>query len=249
MQPNSQPIEKQVHDNGYILRVFKIWYTIQGEGPFAGDPAVFVRLAGCNLQCKFCDTDYSSVSQEMTIPEITKQINGEWLKARCKGLWFAEQTARGAYPLVVLTGGEPFRQNITDLANHLQREGYRVQIETNGTLALPQMPTWATIVCSPKTPIIHRDLIPHISAFKYVIENGKVSDTDGLPLSVLGEDRRPARPPKDWKPRFNNGGIYVQPMDSDDPVLNKLHTEEAVRSCMRFGYTLCLQTHKIAGLE
>jgi organic radical activating enzyme len=249
MQENNQPIEKQILGDGEFLRVFKIWYTIQGEGPYAGDPAVFVRLAGCNLQCKLCDTDYSSVSQEMTVRETTNRIKEEWAAVRRKGMYFAEQTIRGSRPLVVLTGGEPFRQNITELANHLHTEGFRVQIETNGTLVLPRMPAWAFIVCSPKTPIIHKDLVRFIGAFKYVIENGRVADRDGLPTSILGEDRAPARPPSFWKPTHSEGGIFVQPCDSQDPGLNKLHTEEAVRSCMKFGYTLCLQTHKIAGLE
>jgi len=242
MRINTQPIEKQILEGkGKTLRVFKIWYTIQGEGPFAGDPAVFIRLAGCNLQCQLCDTDYSSVSQEMTIQEITNQVINKWKNIR--------QPPRRN--LIVITGGEPFRQNITPLVDylHVLGLGFRIQIETNGTLVLPKMPAQATIVCSPKTPIIHRDIVPYITAFKYVVQHGRTADKDGLPTSVLGEDITPARPPGFWTPRQPNGGIYVQPCDSQDPELNKLHTEEAVRSCMKFGYTLCLQTHKIAGLE
>ena len=63
MQRNTQPAEKQVKSSGLILAINSIFYTIQGEGPFAGSPAVFVRLAGCNLQCPMCDTEYTSRQQ------------------------------------------------------------------------------------------------------------------------------------------------------------------------------------------
>ena len=57
---NQQAPEKQQLRGDGLLAVHSIFYTIQGEGPFAGETAVFVRLAGCNLQCPLCDTDYTS---------------------------------------------------------------------------------------------------------------------------------------------------------------------------------------------
>ena len=56
---NSQAIEKSAHYTTRSYDVHSIFPTIQGEGPFVGQPAIFIRLAGCNLQCPACDTDYT----------------------------------------------------------------------------------------------------------------------------------------------------------------------------------------------
>ena len=90
---NIQPIEKYVQAENKMLDVHSIFYTIQGEGPFTGCPAVFVRLAGCNLKCPGCDTDYTSNRTPMTAEQILNKI-----------LELASPAT-----LVVITGGEPFR--------------------------------------------------------------------------------------------------------------------------------------------
>ena len=67
---NQQLADKPVlNETGLSLQVNSIFYTIQGEGPFAGRPAIFIRLAGCNLQCPGCDTEYTK-RQTMTVDEI-----------------------------------------------------------------------------------------------------------------------------------------------------------------------------------
>ena len=116
---NKQPAEKQ-HLTDFTVEVHSIFDTIQGEGPFAGSPAVFIRLTGCNLQCQFCDTEYTSVREAITPVEALNRV----------------KAAHGDSPrgLVVLTGGEPFRQNISPLCAALLHAGYHVQIETNGTM-------------------------------------------------------------------------------------------------------------------
>jgi len=93
---NIQPIEKSVFDEEGRLNVVKVWSTIQGEGPFTGTPAVFVRLAGCNLQCPLCDTNYTTNRKLRSAEEVADLVQSEHSKTS----------------LVVLTGGEPFRQNV-----------------------------------------------------------------------------------------------------------------------------------------
>ena len=243
---NNQPPEKRVRHAQHMLDVHSIFITIQGEGPFCGVPCVFVRLAGCNLQCPACDTDYTSTRNHMGPYEVLAQVNE---------LWRADGWRPG---LVVVTGGEPFRQNLTELFRVLTGNGYRVQVESNGTLA-PSMWEYTIhanplhsqlddrervyIVCSPKTPKLNRDTLENACALKYVVRAGMV-DADGLPLSALDMPNRPARPPHDW-----DRPVYVQPLDSKDDSENRAHTAAAVASCLRHGYTLQIQVHKVIGVE
>lgn len=111
-------------------RVNDIFYTLQGEGYFTGVAAVFIRLADCNLNCSFCDTDFKG-SIEMGLEDIAETI----------GQYNAKH--------IVLTGGEPSLQTDDALVDMLHREGCFIQIETNGTNKLPEGIDWITL--SPKT--------------------------------------------------------------------------------------------------
>lgn len=65
-------ISNIVPKGGDFLEVVKIFHTLQGEGPFAGTPAIFVRLGGCNLQCKFCDTEFDHFNS-LSISDIIEK--------------------------------------------------------------------------------------------------------------------------------------------------------------------------------
>jgi 7-carboxy-7-deazaguanine synthase len=106
-----------------MLAISELFYSIQGEGTWTGTPAVFVRLAGCNLACNFCDTDYS-IKEICSVGQIVRRV-GE---------------LGGDCPMVVLTGGEPLAQAETAaLIDALRADGRRVHVESNGTIytALP----------------------------------------------------------------------------------------------------------------
>jgi len=228
MDLNTQPISKTLREETPFLQIQSIFTTIQGEGPFAGMPAIFIRLGGCNLQCPFCDTDYSSSIALLTIEDILDRI------------------AQEAPRLVVITGGEPFRQNLKGLVAAILMTGRNVQIETNGSLFQDLPYELITVVCSPKTGSIHPKLLPYIQALKYVVAAGAISEQDGLPITALGHPNSGfvARPPYGFPFAF----VYVQPIDVQDPAENAIHLQAAVHSCEKFGYRLSLQIHKIAGL-
>ncbi len=232
MRVNIQPIEKYDAQTGPILYVHSIFYTIQGEGPFCGTPAVFIRLAGCNLQCPGCDTDYTTKREALTSSEIAERVNS--LMPFSEGL-------------VVITGGEPFRQNISELCSRLLFDLFHVvQVETNGTLPPPPMLSKrVNIVCSPKAGKVNAETAERAMCFKYVLSHTSMAN-DGLPTLALGHSATPhvARPPHGFK-----GKIYLQPMDTGDPVENVFNVRAAVESCMRHGYIMQLQTHKILNLE
>lgn len=230
---NQQPIEKRVRRADGQLSVHSVFYTIQGEGPFCGTPSVFIRLAGCNLQCPGCDTDYTQGRRAASAQEILDKVQ--------------EYQSSG---LVVITGGEPFRQDITRLLNVLTDAGFYVQIETNGTLepveypysTMPDIRTGVYVVCSPKAGKVHPRINDVACCFKYVIAHDSIHEDDGLPLRALEHRASPyvARPPKNWaRP------IYLQPMDAKDDGINRLNLQAAIGSCMKFGYILQLQIHKI----
>ena len=112
--------------------VNEIFYSIQGEGFWTGTPAIFLRLALCNLKCHFCDTDFST-SRPMTADDILAAL----------------KEASSECQVVVLTGGEPALQADTDLIDALHGAGYSIHIETNGTKPLPEGIDWITL--SPKS--------------------------------------------------------------------------------------------------
>ncbi|MDO4497518.1 MAG: radical SAM protein [Bacteroidales bacterium] len=125
------------------MRVNEIFYSVQGEGRYTGTPAVFVRLAGCNLKCSFCDTDHNPFV-EMTEEDIVEKV--------C------------SFPAnhVVITGGEPTLQLTASLVDMLHGKGLFVQIETNGSHPLPQGCHIDWVTCSPKSATVVLDAIDEI---------------------------------------------------------------------------------------
>ena len=134
----------------YTYRVNEIFYSIQGEGYFAGTPAVFVRFSGCNLACPWCDTDHSHAT-EMTHDELEAAVLK--LLAGHKGA------------IIVLTGGEPALQ-LHDDEPLFRGFRTRICIETNGTLPVPDWVNWITV--SPKNEL--SNIVPLFDELKFVFE-------------------------------------------------------------------------------
>ncbi|PWB82721.1 MAG: radical SAM protein [Methylocystaceae bacterium] len=222
------PVRTQEAGDGQRLWIQEVFYTLQGEGPFSGQPAVFIRTAGCNLRCFWCDTDFESSEWRPDLSEITATV----------------ESLRPAHcDLIVITGGEPMRQNIVPLIRILLSKGYRVQIETNGTLwlDLPEHEN-LSIICSPKTPTISSDLVERIDAFKYVVLHTNMDSEDGLPS---GSTQLADRPSRLFRPP-DGATIYVSPCDERGQL--EANIKAATESALKHGYRLSLQTHKIIGL-
>lgn len=235
---NKQPIEKREPSYEGTLQVHSIFKTIQGEGPFCGTPCVFVRLAGCNLQCPACDTDYTSRRQLMYVNEIVEQVHNLSVRQEPRGL-------------VVITGGEPFRQHINELIDTLLSWGWYVQIESNGTMN-PPVQVWNKntserkgpyLVISPKTGKLNPLALEAACALKYVVAWDKL-DYDKLPTSALGMPNPPAKPPEGW-----THPVYIQPLDSQNIAENQRNLAAAVDASLARGYILQLQVHKLIGVE
>lgn len=218
------PIRPPEKGDGQILQVVETFATLQGEGPFAGHPAVFVRLGGCNLACEFCDTEFEKFSPR-ALGALVSEIEG-----------LSREQGKRVRDLVVITGGEPLRQNIAPLCEALLEQGLRVQIETNGTLFRP-LPEGVFIICSPKASDgtyhpIRPDLLARLHALKFIIAADDEAYSHVAEVGQTGTDIP----------------VYVQPMDEGDPTKNAANMALASRLAQTGGYRLSLQTHKILGI-
>lgn len=238
-----KPTPEQQRDPNY-LGVVNIWHTIQGEGPFSGEPAFFLRLAGCNLQCPFCDTDYTYNVEIWSAHQIATELRNLKKKHPAQ--------------VVVITGGEPLRWNLNKLLWMLEENFAAVQIETNGTYSVGDLTRiyregtapFLTIVCSPKTPNIHPTVVDQMDALKYVVAEGQI-DERGFPVSALG-NYGVWTPPEEWIEqwrRYHRVEIYNSPLDTGDPDQNQRNYRAAAENCLKHGFRLSLQVHKLCGLD
>jgi 7-carboxy-7-deazaguanine synthase len=119
-----------------VLSINEIFYSIQGESTYAGNPCVFVRLAGCDLRCSWCDTTYAfHEGQKMSVDDVLQQVD------------------RYGGPLVEVTGGEPLLQeDVYPLMDRLLESGRTVLLETGGQVDVSRVPGDVIKVMDVKCP-------------------------------------------------------------------------------------------------
>ena len=218
-----RPVEK---GDGSYLMLKQMFKTLQGEGPHVGIPSIFIRLGGCNLACDFCDTEFEGF-KKIAIESIIDEV--KTLSLNNKGI--------RSVGLVVITGGEPFRQPISKLCNRLLEEGFLIQIETNGTI-YREIPKGVDIICSPKVVKekylkIRPDLLERITAFKFLISSQKLQYS-----SVPDLDQASYNIP-----------VFVQAMDELNQDINIANKKLAVEIAINNGYRLSYQIHKDLKIE
>ena len=120
-----------------MINLSEIFFSIQGESSFAGFPCIFIRFAGCNLRCNYCDTKFAYETEfSMEISEIMKTID-----------------KYSPVKLVEITGGEPLLQpQIYDLISALLKKKYRILLETNGSVNLQKVPAEVIKIVDVKCP-------------------------------------------------------------------------------------------------
>jgi len=120
------------------MHIIEIYRSIQGESSFAGLPCIFVRLAGCNLRCVWCDSEYTFTGgKKMTLEEVEREVRG---------------LAPGG--LVEITGGEPMLQEreVVPLMERLIARGYTLLLETSGERPLENVPPAVHKIVDVKCP-------------------------------------------------------------------------------------------------
>ncbi len=210
-----------------VYSVKEIYYTLQGEGAQTGRPAVFCRFAGCNLWsgleydrhkgiCTFCDTDFVGTNG----PGGGKFADEVALADAVADKW---PGAVGGAPLVVCTGGEPLLQLNRKLVQAFQAKGFKVAVETNGTIGAPELIDWITV--SPKA-------------------DAKLVQTSGNELKLVYPQEKAK--PEDFA-HLGFAHFFLQPMDGPDVEAN---TAAAAAYCMAHPqWRLSIQTHKLIGLR
>jgi 7-carboxy-7-deazaguanine synthase (Cx14CxxC type) len=205
--------------------VKECFLTLQGEGVQSGSRAVFLRFAGCNLwsgreqdrttaPCHFCDTDFVGTDGEGG----GKFADADSLAERALATWGAEEGAR----LVVITGGEPMLQLDPALIDALHDRGFRIAVESNGTLPAVEGIDWLCISPKAGTDVVQRS-------------------GDELKLVWPQEGVDPAEF-ESW--HFAN--FLIQPMDCE---AREQALDAAIRLVMdRPKWRLSLQSHKLIGL-
>jgi 7-carboxy-7-deazaguanine synthase len=203
------------------LEIVEIFPSIQGEGLRQGEPTVFVRLAGCNLRCAFCDTKRAwRPGRRLTVEEIVSRVRD--VRRPFAAAW------------VSITGGEPFLQDMRPLVRRLRNEGLKVQVETNGRRHYPLTLDWLTV--SPKPPGYRTAL-----ELRRRAREVKLIVSRDLDLAVVARVRRsfPAATPVILQPESNR-------LWSRRQALALL--EAALAAGLR-NIRLGLQLHKILGLR
>ena len=203
----------------------EVFLTVQGEGGQAGRPAVFLRFAGCNLWsgreqdrasavCTFCDTDFVGMDGEgggrfAGADDLATAIEAAW-------------TGGPDHRLVVCTGGEPLLQVDAPLIAALHARGFRIALETNGTLPVPEGIDW--ICVSPKA-------------------DAEVVQTSGQELKLVFP--QPLADPARFE-HMDFERFLLQPMDGPARVEN---TQAAIAYCLAHPrWRLSVQTHKYLGI-
>lgn len=225
--------EKLFDPSGQTLLVNEMFYSVQGEGRYAGHAALFIRMAKCNLACKFCDTEFEKYD---VLSVATICTRAQELTLEDRGI-----AAGVAVPLVILTGGEPGLQNCRPLLRSLQGMGAVVHIETSGSVWSEWMRDLDFITVSPKVqkdrlaPELVRELTR--SDYTHRDRRGQVKWIVNAAFMM-----QYARNPDDV---YLRGVANCLQPESQKPEWTSAAIELVKRWPMR--YTLSMQMHKYAG--
>lgn len=217
---NAQKPEGKAYREDGQLWVHSIFNTLQGEGPFCGWPATFVRLAGCNLQCAWCDTEYTT-RELMPVSSIAHKCMSS---------------------LVVVTGGEPLRQNIVPLVRALAYRGRIVQIETNGTIFDEELDKLGPVfVVSPKTRSIDKRFLPWYHKCNSMVYLKQVFGP-AFPSQPHDKGGQFVYPPG-FEPD------YIMPLETDNEETDKVIRNNAAKYCIEKQIKLSIRLHKLVNIQ
>lgn len=193
-----------------VYKINEMFESIQGEGYHTGEPVIFVRLAGCSMGCEWCDTKYcQEVHYKLTAEQIADHIEKNFVKKP-----------------IVISGGEPFEQDLKELVKMLQSKGFHIWIETNGAEEIPGgLGAWITV--SPK---------------KYFL-NASLAKADEIKLVI--SDEKDIQRAKRLRSHYQKTNFYLQPESG-----KKEATKLCVQTCLEDPrFKLSVQVHKLIDIK
>ena len=201
------------------LQVNEIFYSVQGESTYAGRPCVFVRLTGCNLRCRWCDTAYAFYDGEtLTVEQVLERVRAY----KC--------------PLVEITGGEPLLQDeVHFLIDRLLVEGYEVLVETGGSLDVGRLDPRVVKIVDLKAPGSGMDRLNNLLNLQYLDRKDQIK--------FVVADRRDY----EWAKRIMaEHALAEKAQVLFSPVFGELHPRELAEWILadRLPARLQIQLHK-----
>ena len=196
--------------------IHEIFYSLQGEGMYAGVPMAFIRLSGCNIDCDFCDTDHS-MTEELTVDEILQRI--------------------GMYPTrhVVITGGEPLIHDLHELTYALNTNLWITHLETNGTLHSGGGKfgggNFDWVAVSPKGVVLSSETLMRCNEIKFLVGLPDWEDQMHTILRMFPNE-------------LCNTHKMLMPI-ADGHTVSEQNTKKAIQYCLDWSdFRLCIQMHK-----
>jgi len=203
-----------------MIKINEIYLSVQGESTHTGLPCIFIRLTGCNLRCSWCDTAYAfHEGKNMSIDEILQKV------------------ANFEIHLVEITGGEPLMQdNVYTLMRRLIEKGYKVMLETGGSISLERVPKEVIKIMDLKCPGSGEQEKNNLDNLKLLVPHDEVK------FVIL--DKKDYEWSRDIIKRYKiNETAHIL----ISPVFDKLELKEIVKWILKDRLPVRLQTqlHKI----
>lgn len=228
------------------IKINEIFHSIQGEGQYAGQPAVFVRFHGCHVCCPFCDTPQAQNGtdyKEMSCEEVCQEIK--------------EQRGGNNTNIVVITGGEPFEQaqQLLELTKAIRTQvKMTVHIETSGTVPPNKhiaeffdSDIHDILTLSPKHPRTHPNYLFHADEVKCLI--GVDSADDIIPNAIQKILNKGHYNTSIYTGEWQAQVLYFQPIAYKDKARSEIAMCRAIAMCKKYNVPLSVQLHKYLGIR
>lgn len=212
--------------------IHSIFFTVQGEGQWVGTPALFIRFAGCNVWSGNPEDREKATKRGLCAAWCDTEFRIKTGMGRMTlneivhvATGPAREWAEEAPPIVVCTGGEPGLQLDAELVDGLRACGFRVHVETNGSQELPDV-DWITLSPKPPMPVV----LKRVDEVKCIY---------------------PDVSPSDWRDLAPELQVFIQPRDDNNgSELQQRRWAECLAYVSKNPWArLCIQTHKLLGVE